>query len=385
MPSDGPARAGVLQFGARRCFCFVLAACVLVGWPAGVLGQGGGQAGELTKEKLLAWFEAERAKAVEPPSMGNVRLDYEVHEYAFATPALLAQWKREVEGHPEHPKLQLIPVVERRLREGPDVSLGSIWRPSEDMWRQNLEPSTPTPGLVSFGDIGQRGDQHWRLFEDTVVHENSGSSSVRSELSGLQNLLALFLHGGLHRGRTGEISGLEVTGDLWTVAAANDNGWSWTYEGWWDSVLDRGFVRRVEERTAARDATASVWDFGPYEVNPVLSRWVATRVDYRTGDGPEQSRMEYVLAGVQEVDKSHMAALLRVPAIGKEDAIRGVIASGFEQDVGEGVVRQIDESGRVTATNRIDPPPASSPVLRIVGIVSAVAIVGVLIWMRVRR
>ncbi|MCW5757777.1 MAG: hypothetical protein KIT54_11125 [Phycisphaeraceae bacterium] len=381
MPSDAPACAGVLQTGARRWFCFVLATCVLVGWPAGVLGQGG----ELTREKLLAWFEAERAKAIDPPPLGNVRLDYEVREHAYATPALLAQWKREVEGRPEHPKRQLIPVVERRLRDGPDVAIGSIWRPGADAWRQNLEPSRPTPGVVAFGDIGQRGDQHWRLFEDTVVLEKPGSPSVIGEIAGLKNVMALFLHGGLHRGRSGKINSLEITGTSWTIEAANDNGWSWTYEGWWDSELERGFVRRVEERPAARDSSARVWDFGPYEVDPVLSRWVATRVDYRTGEGPEQSRMEHVLVGVHEVDKSHMAALLRVPAVGKNDAIRGVIASGFEQDVGQGVVRRIDEAGRVAETNRIAPPPPSSPVLRIVGIVAAVAIVVVLIWMRVRR
>lgn len=355
-----------------------MATCIIV---APAFSQGD----ELTKEKLLAWFEAERQLAADPAPLGNVRLDYEVHEYAPATPALLAQWKREAEGHPEHPKLRLIPVVERRLRDGPDVSLGSIWRPSDDAWRQNIEPSRPTPGVVVFGDRGQRGGQHWRLFEDTVVLEQPGSASVRSELAGLDHLLALFLYGGMHLAKTGSLGQVRVDGDTWTIEAASDNRWSWTYEGWWDSDLDRGFVSRIEERPAAKDWPTRVWALGPYEVDPVLARWVATRLDHRTGDGPDQSRMEYVLAGVHEIDKDRMAALLRVPAIGKEDAIRGVIAAGMEQDVGQGVVRRIDEAGRVTATDRIDPAPPSSPVLRIVGVAAAVGIVIVLIWMRLRR
>ncbi len=339
----------------------------------------------LTRERLLAWFEAERQLAAHPPPLGNVRLDYEVYEHAFATPAVLAQWKQEVQGHPEHPKLQLIPVVERRLRDGPDVSHGSIWRPREDAWRQNVEPSKPTPGVVTFGDRGQRGSQHWRLFEDTVVLEQPGSSSVQSELASLHHLLGLFLHGGLHRGQTGEINSVSIDSDHWTIEGANDRGWSWSYEGTWNADLDRGFVHGVEERPAAKDWGARVWALGPYEVDPVLARWVATRVEYRAGRGAEQSRTDYRLGGAYPVETDRMAAVLLVPAIGKEDAVRGLIAAGMEQDVGEGVIRRIDVAGRVTATDRIDRPPPSSPVLRNVGIVAAVAIVGVLIWMRVRR
>lgn len=338
-----------------------------------------------TRERLLAWFEAERKLAADPAPLGNVRLDYEIHAHAYATHALLAKWKREVEGHPEHPRRADIPVVERRLRDGPDVSFGSIWRPSEDAWRQNIEPSRPTPGLVTYGDKGQQGSQHWRLFEGTVVLDKPGSPAVQGELAGLDHLLALFLHGAMHLAKGQDVGAVRIDGSAWAIETAGDNGWSSSFEGSWDAALDRGFVRRAEVRPAAKDWPVRVLELDHYEANPVLDQWVATSVDYRTGVGPEQSRLEYTLAGVHEVDRRRMAALLRIPAIGREDAIRGVIAAGTEQDVGQGVVRRIDDEGRVTATDRIDPAPPSSPVLRIVGVVAAVGIVAVLIWMRVRR
>lgn len=176
MPSDAPACAGVLQTGARRWFCFVPATCVLVGWPAGVLGQGG----ELTREKLLAWFEAERAKAIDPPPLGNVRLDYEVREHATINAATMAQWKIDVEPYPEHPLRRRIVTEERRIKQGPDVTLGSIWRLRSDAWRHNKHPSVPTPGLALYGDYGQQGGQHWRLFEDSIVLDTPGSPVVQS-------------------------------------------------------------------------------------------------------------------------------------------------------------------------------------------------------------
>jgi len=343
-----------------------------------------GRGDEPTKEQLLAWFEAERQLAADPPPLGNVRLGYEMRQHASATPALLAEWKREVEGHPEHPRRRLIEVAERRLRDGPDISYGSIWRPSKERWRQNAEPSRPTPGVVTFGDRGQQGDRFWRLFEDAVVLDEAGSDGNRGEIAGLYNLLALFSHGGLYRGRSASVEAIEIVQDRWSIDASMENGWSWTHEGRWDGYLDLGIVNRVTEKPAD-DRPNRVWTFKEHVFDDNLSRWVCTHVDYRVGEGADQSRAEYLLTDVKEVEDRRLAAVLRVPAIGKEDAIRGVIAAGMEQDVGVGVVRRIDEAGRVTSTDRIAPPPPSSPMLRIVGLVAAVGIVGVLTWMRVRR
>jgi len=195
----------------------------------------------------------------------------------------------------------------------------------------------------------------------------------------------MFLHGGLYAGATSELTVASIDGDAWSIKAVSANGWSRIIHGSWDPDLGRGFVRRIEERPADEGWPVHVWTFEDYAVDPVLARWVATRVDHQTGDGPEQARMEYVFAGVQAVESGRMAEILRVPSIGREDAIRGLIASGTEQDVREGVTRKIDESGRVTATDRVTRPASTSPVLRIIGIVAAVGIVGVLIWIRVRR
>ncbi|NRA58237.1 MAG: hypothetical protein HRU13_09025 [Phycisphaerales bacterium] len=338
---------------------------------------------DLTEAQLLEWFEAERQRAVDPEPLGNVRLDYEVHGHAYATAALLAQWKREVQGRPEHPRRRDIPIVERRLRDGPDLSFGSIWWPTADAWRQNIEPSRPTPGVVDYGDKGQQGYEHWRLLEGTVVREEPGSPSVRTEIRSRDHLIGLFFHGGMHLAGSQRVSDVRVSEDGWVIETEGESGWSSRFEGSWDAERSRGFIHRTEEYPPD-DLPSLTFEFGPYELQPELARWCSTRIDYRRGRAPEQKRLEYVLAGVHRVDGERMAAVLRVPAIGREDAVRGLIAAGFEQDVGEGVVRTIDERGRVIATDRIAPAPPTSPALRIVGIVAAAAIVGVLVWMRVR-
>lgn len=380
MPSDAPACAGVLQTGARRWFCFVLATCVLVGWPAGVLGQGG----ELTREKLLAWFEAERAKAIDPPPLGNVRLDYEVREHATINAATMAQWKIDVEPYPEHPLRRRIVTEERRIKQGPDVTLGSIWRLRSDAWRHNKHPSVPTPGLALYGDYGQQGGQHWRLFEDSIVLDTPGSPVVQSSGASLEHLIGLFLYGGLQQGRSGQIGEVKFTSDHWTVEAANERGAAWTYEGRWDATHDRGFVRRIELRPAVGQPPR-IWEFQDYQFDPVLEHWIAKRVDQIFSDGKHRALTEHVVTAVEPVPADVMRAVLRVPATGREDAVRGMVAAKQEQDVPSGRVRYFDERGHETHSQPITQPTTKATGrFQALGIIAAVAIVGILIYLRVR-
>ena len=384
MPSDGPARAGVLQFGARRCFCFVLAACVVAGWPALSLGQGGGQAGELTKEKLLAWFEAERAKAVDVAPFGYVRLDYEVREHATIDASTLAQWKADVEPYPEHPQRHRIITEERRLQNGPDITKGSIWRLRSDAWRQSKHPSVPTERLSTFGDYGRQGDQNWRLFEDNVVLDTPGSPVVQSIEASLNHLVSLFLYGGLNNGSSGTVGEVTIRGDRWTIGAAHERGVEWTYEGHWNTEHDRGFVRRLEMR-AGGDRPPRIWEFKEYKIDPVLEGWIATQVDQIFSDGKQSALTEHVVTAIEPVPAEVMRAVLRVPTAGREDAIRGVVAAKQEQDVPGDEIRFFDERGRETHSQPITPPKAKATgLLRTVGIAAAMAIVGILIYLRVR-
>lgn len=380
MPSDGPSRTGAPQGGCRRWFCFVLVACVLVGVPAGALGQ----AGEPTKENLRAWFEAERAKAIEVAPLGDVRLDYEVREHATIDAATLAQWKREVEPHPEHPLRRRIMFEERRLQNGPDITYGSIWRPRDDGWRHSKHPSVPAEGLAAFGDYGRQGDRNWRLLEDSVVLDTPRSPVVESASASLEHLIGLFLYGGLRNGSTGEIVDVTIRGDRWTIEVANERGAEWTYEGSWNAEHDRGFVRRLELRASSK-VPPRIWEFKDYKIDPVLDGWIATRVDQIFSDGERQALTEHLVIAVEPVSAEVMRAVLRVPAPGKEDAIRGVVAANQEQDVPSGQVRFFDERGREIHSQPIVPPKTKATGLfQTLGIVAAVSIVGILIYIRVR-
>lgn len=340
--------------------------------------------GELTEEKLLAWFEAERAKAVEPAPLGHLRIDYEAREHATINAATLVRWKREAEPHPEHPHRSRIPIEERRLRYGPDKRAGSIWLLRDDAWRISSEPVEPRPGVAIYGDRGQHGDQHWRLYEDSVVLETSESQSAKGIVSGMKTFVSMFLYGGLNKGATGRIENIDIRGDRWTIEAASERGWGWTYEGNWDSEVDRGFVRRLEERPSSGLSTR-VWDFKEYRHESHLGTWIATAVDKTVSSKEQRALTEYVVVAIEPVPSDEMRAVLRVPAVGREDAIRGTVR-GQEQDVAAGEIRQFNSDGRIVSREPILPVRTKATgSLQFLGVLAAITIVGILIWLRIRN
>lgn len=342
-----------------------------------------GQSDELTKEKLLEWFEAERAKAVEPAPFGYVRIDYEVRWHATINAATLARWKREAEPHPEHPHRSRIPIEERRLRDGPDVMKNSMWRLRDDAWRVSSHPAVPTPGLATFADNGQQGEQLWRLFDDSVVIEAPDSSLAKGAVSGMKSSVGMFLHGGLNKGTTGEIEKVDIRGDRWIIEAASERGWGWTYEGDWDAEADRGFVRRLEERPSSGLSTW-VWEFKEYRNDPLLDAWVATTVDNIVSSKEQRALTEYEVVAIEPVPSDEMRAVLRVPAVGREDAIRGAVR-GQEQDVAAGEIRRFNDDGRIVSREPIVPVKTKATgKFQVLGLVAAIAIVGILVWLRIR-
>jgi len=344
------------------------------------------QGDELTKEKLLAWFDAERAKAVAPPSMNGIRLSFVEVMPQATSQATLDKWRREVAGKPEHPMRPNIQLEERRMRHGPDRHEITIWYDGSQRWR--LSQSRFYAGLdESYLDVARRNEERWSMLPSSLsIDETRGQSHLDRHYPQMHAYLSKVLYGSTHHGRTEDPEQRQVflRGDAWEIRSRNANGWSWRFAGAWDPDLNRPLVTEMRERRPKDDVDWLIVQYASWnttDAGQIVPEKIETRVrlasDYMIRSHIADVEFEHV--GTSAVD-----GVLDTPRPGTSGPIRGeVVVVGFSDAV-RGDYAEYDGEKEVS---RIRDPALSikSPSRAWIAYATAAAIVVILVAVRVRR
>lgn len=275
---------------------------------------------------LRAWTRSMVERLLVSPAPQGTLTRYTVSMPASATQAQVEQWRREIQGKPDHPRRGDYETQSRRLAQGPDIMTGRLaW------WdRDTARLGTESPWMDqkrSYVDTGVLGGvDRWVKTPVSLIAADPQTPHpanidygydkiVRSAAETLAGLASGGLVGvsidpeTIEARRDGDgyvLSGRHASGKLRFEARAKWHGDR--------AEITRVTIRRTENDRVYRSLAASGWR------ELVGWGWCATTLTRTDEDGSVQS---ISIQDVEPIDRPSVELLAAVPRVGDADPWRG--------------------------------------------------------------
>jgi len=345
-----------------------------------------------------AWFEAELAAAREPLSLENLCITYRMEWHDVPPAKELRALRDVVARHPDHPDAQALAVYDRRLREGPSIERFKVWIGDDGRWRRSNLPALSRP-LKEPTDTAWTPDTTWVMGRDYLTiadprKDTTGAFNYGSLIDEFLRWVGFSWNGGLKL--ISEL-GLEPgaardDAGRWFADATRDRFGTMRFTWTWDERSGSGLVQemRIVSAPASTSEEGSRYVMTDWHEEPVVGRWIASRVESYRADG--RLAQVFVVEGIEVADGAFIGRLTAVPAFDGTDPFRGPVAFTRVQDRRSGTDQftTIDrsEAGTATAHSARDSganPKGWSLDWLWIGWVSAAVIAVTIVVLRIRR
>jgi len=387
----------------------------LVGTSLGVaasllLGHARGANETPTVEVLQKWLEAESESSRSDPDLAHVlnarslRVRLAVESHHPMHPTALDALRREVKGDPRHPEYVRLAQAENYLKRGACVERRTAWMQGGGghMWRVNsdFDCVTDVGQAMPSHDTGWRPDGAWLLNgpprPEIVLFDPRKGFPPNRDISGFKDL-ALNPFRELLFARIGWLgepqidaagSRLEDPDQLELRVVSKSMQRIGTIRARWDASTERALVSDFKLESTDVNAPAFARGFmlraTGWLYEPVLSRWIAGRVEIRSLGGDLERAFVYTDA--IPIDEKQLEFIVATPSPDKADGVRDWR-----------IERILDYSADPGAPVRHDPFLGRAPLitassdtstsrwLRYLGWATGVVLVGALIVIRLAR
>lgn len=356
----------------------VLAICAsLMTNPSLVAAQSAASPSEAT---VMEWVKAEWARSADPLALPGMQIDIDtIENYPPVDPAKLEAMRREVEGHPDHPKRWEIQQIEHEAATSGKIGKNSLWLWSTNNWRANS-----TSPLGSFFDVVVTPDVAWQLNPTQLQIYDPGATRPGQDPAAFRftwaNLICVLHFGGFNGDTPVSLAPVSVhkVGDRWSMEAKGSNGLIIKYLLKWDATNNRAFVEEYfdsipSDTTHDEDRRVVLSDWK--KIGP-KGLWFASRATFTTTQGFTSRIMN--LSQISECSNEQFAALTAVPTPAGTDPARGTPTFKSVYDYRPNVARATELHGDTQRDFAIAPiqRPTSATTWRLYGwAVLAIAVV----------
>lgn len=300
---------------------------------------------------------------------------------------ILAQWKKEVEGKPEHPRRLEIPAHERRLRDGPDKANFVLLYADASLWRQSEDhPYNPT---IMYSDAAFDGRVCWYLYRESLSLWNGRDKDASQPAERRQIIMqsvrgflsqSLWLVAGL--GKPDSVLATSLDQDRWTSQVQSSSGWRAVITGTWDGSRHLPAVNRVEMSAPGNEKPTITVKVSKHLYDEVLGKVVAGRLETTTSSSPLITT-DYL--GARKVSRADVAAAAAPPDPLGADLVRGQLTLKRVNDyTGSMAVLKVNDGTPDWSQRPLGVVPRETSWRRWFGWSAAAAILATIIVMRVR-
>lgn len=346
-------------------------------------------------EGLARFREAwEQAREAEIPA--NVKFRYRQLLYPEMKDSELSTLEKAVEGKPDHPARSAVETERRRRQEGPDPVDYQVWYRGERAWRFNkTEHKNLHRGHAMYVDRVTTPDLIWamvpthlNIVDPSAPPEGRDYADARSEF---EQAIRTFAWGALGTGESVDMQPRSARFDdqEWVAQAAAPN---WSVIQWEGTVAEDGRLLPESHELVESERFAPLVGlqktFSEWAWDPVLSNWIAHRVEERHPDG--RLRQVWQFLGSQTLDREEFTEVTALPSSQAGDPVRGETTYRSIMDFRPGIdrIRVLTDAGfddsPMPASMRA--APGSKVDLRTIGWVLAgilaAALLAVRIWTR---
>lgn len=338
-----------------------------------------------TAAEIEAWMKKLWADTQDfnPPEPVEIR-------WTFAAPAVvsaetLTQWKREVEGKPEHPRRSEIPVQERRLHDGPDKGAVTLLYADSALWRQ-IE-NHPYNLSTLYSDAAFDGHVCWHLNSQSLSlwdgrDKDASQAAERRKLALLP--VQLFLSQALSLtsvGRDSAVLDIAVKVGGWTARTRSASGGRSVVTGSWDSGQHVGIVSQVQIWPPKSEKSSMTVVMSGHRYDHELNRLIPGRI-LRSGATMAET-IDYL--GSKKVSRSVVAAAAAPPDPLGSDSVHGPLKLKRVNDyTGSMALLKINDGTPGWAEHPLGTVPTERSWLKWFGWSAVAAILVTIVVMRVR-
>lgn len=323
----------------------------------------------LTKERLIAWLDAEAAAAQDPEFLRGKVISYRLHYGFVPTAAEVEQIRRQVEGKPDHPLRHELERMERRLRDGQDRKVVRCVRFDATRWRIATEELS----LGQTIDDAADGNLNWALSSvpgQLLIADKDSPEGFSSRFMlfdvGPGVRLSTLIFSGAHCWGAWSRRHVSQTieGDRWTAAIATfspegERSSEYVFEGRYDEGKGVPIVikRRPSDAFAPGDDFKDVIEFSGHQWNEPLRRFVPSTVVIHNDPTEGGLRIEFL--GATEISEREFSELTKPPVPGREDPWRQgvVIKTVLDTRPSVGRYEAVDAGGGRSLISRLSAPP----------------------------
>lgn len=289
------------------------------------------QAAPATKEQVLSWFEKQQAAAKDIKTLAGKMIRYRMIVGGRPNEAEVEELRRTVAGKPDHPARKKLAILERRLKNGPDVSEVSAVRNDELHFRVStnaLYDKTWTEMAADGGIAWTTTDGGQLMLRDKESGEDY-ASAFNAYHSSAAIAIGNLVFGGVWEDTDWpeKIENVSVDGTRWSlriVRTSPDNSIFFIdFNGTWNESTSTGTVK---EKKLLSDGKPPVLEIKTtlegWKFDSVLGRDVASRVVIENRD-PDFGAKTLEWIGAEEIDAKKFNAIVAVPKLNTPDPLRG--------------------------------------------------------------
>jgi len=341
----------------------------------------------------MAWFKAEWEKAQRFELPPKVVVRYDFITYPSMTASEVDALAASIEEFPDHPSHFLVKRQRRLLSQGTDTETITIWFWDEENWRCNIDGQQE---LAPFVDFGRRGGNLWSYTPpqltlttmESMPHDRDYAAVLSIRMENLVRLLTCGFATGIGDDVVPKSSALK-DGLLSAVAESSAGGKVVEWRGHMDGdilIFDQWTVLKNDQYPKSVGLTAIFDNWKEFDQLsqhiPTHSRWVG-----RGG----HLLYETVLHDLHKLSKAEFNRVVRVPAPGREDVVRGEIdpptLADFRPGKGVLVTFADDDAGiskSIVSMPMAVPPDGTRPLVWVGRVIAILALsLGVfVVWHR---
>ncbi|HEX8875513.1 MAG TPA: hypothetical protein VF777_02110 [Phycisphaerales bacterium] len=336
------------------------------------------------------WFESEAAAAKDWSFLASKSVKFRTSRGESPKPEEVAALRRLVEGKPDHPARSQLLVLERRLKNGPDVSELTV------LWLNELRFRVSTSNIFDGSWIEQAADRGvaWTLSESgqLLLRDKDSGENYTSTFLAFQTTampaLRDFVFGGIGEQTTWNevIDSVQVTGNSWRVrcvrTSPENERFFVDFKGTWDDTASRGFVQERLLIDAVKPNEFAVRTrFEKWTSSDCFGRPVASQVFTENSD-PDFGNYSRQWVSCEVVPAQRAAEIVAVPRLNSVDPLRGNLQLRTIYDVrpSKAAVSRVLPDGTAEPIRKLPASyQASDSVLQTVGwVVLAVSVIAFL-------
>lgn len=313
--------------------------------------------------EVKAWLEEQWKAAPRLPNLNGHSIRWRTED-PLPSASEVADLRRQVEGHPEHPRRDELRRAESALKIGrPAAMQFQLFARDEHSWRFNS-----TYGTGVFTDEVLTPSTAWRLSNAAVMlldrsHVGrDAAQEMESERFVFLPMVGSVLWGSIERAATSRLvpGDVSISGNRWKVLARRTTGSRLVleYEGRWDPDAKRGFVEtyRIAQNPALPSSEGEGERFLDWAYFEGVGVWAAKRIELFRSNGSTWRTIH--LEGFDPLPAGGFETVFKEPGAGGNDVIRGPIARTIPvADYKANEVRQATESGQTLTS----PIPRAAP------------------------